>query len=88
MLRKAKPLIPPHTLTMLYNSIIAPHFDYCSVVWDTCGVTEKERLQVLKNRSAEIIKGTSYYSSATEALAQLNCDPLEDRFKYNGSTTM
>ena len=27
MLRKAKSLIPPHTLTMLYNSIIAPHFD-------------------------------------------------------------
>ena len=26
MLRKAKSLIPPHTLTMLYNSIIAPGF--------------------------------------------------------------
>ena len=26
MLRKAKSLIPSHTLTMLYNSIIAPHF--------------------------------------------------------------
>ena len=81
MLRKAKSLIPSHTLTMLYNSIIAPHFDYCSVVWDTCGVAEKEKLQVLQSRSAKIINGTSYYSSATEALAQLNWDPLDDRFK-------
>ena len=73
---------------MLCNSIIAPHFDYCSVVWDTCGVTEKEKLQVLQSRSAKIINGTSYYSSATEALAQLNWDPVEDRFKYNELITM
>ena len=75
---------------MLYNSmkLIASHFDYCSVVWDTCGVTEMEKLQVLQNRSAKIINGTSYYSSATEALAKLNWDPLKDRFKYNESITM
>ena len=76
MLRKTKSLIPPHTLTMLYNSIIAPNFDYRSVVWDTCGVTEKKKLQVLQNMSAKIINGTSYYSLATEALAQLNWDAL------------
>ena len=39
---------------------------------------KKEKLQVLQSRSAKIINGTSYYSSATEALAQLNWDPLDD----------
>ena len=42
---------------MLYNSIVAPHFDYCDIVWNTCGETDKEKLQRLQNRCAEIIDG-------------------------------
>ena len=79
MLRKASYFIPSHTLKMLYNSIVAPHFDYCDIVWNTCGETDKERLQRLQNRCAKIINGARYDSSATEALAILNWDPLKNR---------
>ena len=88
MLRKASYFIPSHTLKMLYNSIVAPHFDYCDIVWNTCGETDKEKLQRLQNRCAKIINGARYDSSATEALAILNWDPLKDRVQYHESLTM
>ena len=34
MLHKASYFIPSHTLKMLYNSIVAPHFEYCDIVWN------------------------------------------------------
>ena len=61
---------------MLYNSIVSPHFNHFDVVWNTCGETDKEKLQRLQNRCAKIINGARYDSSATEALAILNWDPL------------
>lgn len=88
MLRKTKNLIPSHTQSMLYKSIIAPHFDYCNIVWGTCGTIEHNKLQILQNRSAKIITGAGYYDSATEALTQLKWNPLVDRCKYHESLAM
>ena len=36
MLRRMKPYVPKFELIHVYNAIILPHFDYCSLVWDTC----------------------------------------------------
>ena len=51
---KASYFIPSHTLKMLYNSIVAPHFDYCDIVWNTCAEIDKEKLQRLQNRCAKM----------------------------------
>ena len=34
MIRRMKAFVPQSTLISVYNSIILPHFDYCSLVWD------------------------------------------------------
>jgi len=33
-LRRIRPLISQSTLVLVYNSLIQPHLDYCSLVWD------------------------------------------------------
>ena len=35
ILRRAKPYISQESLDYLYQSLIQPHFDYCSMVWRT-----------------------------------------------------
>ena len=37
VLRRLKPLLARSTLVLIYNSLIQPHFDYCSIVWDNLG---------------------------------------------------
>ena len=38
-------LVPQATLHLIYQALIQPHFDYCSTVWGTCGVTLQDKLQ-------------------------------------------
>ena len=33
ILNKVKSFLPTHTLFTLYNTMILPHFNYCSLVW-------------------------------------------------------
>ena len=38
-------LVPQATLNLIYQALIQPHFDYCSTVWGTCGVTLQDELK-------------------------------------------
>ena len=38
-------LFPPATLHLIYQALIQPHFDYCTTVWGTCGVTLQDRIE-------------------------------------------
>ena len=60
MLRHAKPYISQESLGYLYQSLIEPHFDSCSMVWRNCSITLQEKLQKLQNRAARIITGDTY----------------------------
>ena len=59
-MRRVKPFLPLPTLKMLYNAIIQPYFDYCSTLWDNCGIGLKDRLQKYQNRGARVITGSTY----------------------------
>ena len=48
----------------IYNSLVQPHFDYCSIVRGYCGKTLSERLQKLQNRAARILTSSSYDADA------------------------
>ena len=60
MLRRMKPYVPKYTLMHVYNTLIMPYFDYCSLVWDTCSIYLVENLQKLQNRAARINSGKTY----------------------------
>ena len=35
-----------------YNQVEQPHFDFCNVVWGSCGIKLADKLQKLQNRAA------------------------------------
>ena len=57
--RLARKVLPKPTLQMLYNTLVLPLFDYCSPVWDSCGIGSKPYLDKLNRRAARIIEGRS-----------------------------
>ena len=65
VLRRAKAVISTESLKRLYDALVLPHFDYCSLVWDNCTDGFKDRLQKLQNRAGRIIIGDRYDASAT-----------------------
>ena len=36
-------LVPQSTLHLIYQALIQPHFDYCSIVWGNCGLTIRHK---------------------------------------------
>ena len=55
MLRTARKILPQSSCIILYNTMILPLFDYCSVVWDGCGAISKGYLDKLNGRTVSII---------------------------------
>ena len=47
VLRRAKRMISQASLERLFNALVLPHFDCCSLVWDSCSAE-------LKNSTATI----------------------------------
>ena len=65
---------------MLYNTLVLPLFDYCSPVWDSCGVGSKAYLDKLNRRAACIIEGRSI--GAEELKSTLGWPSLQARRNY------
>ena len=53
-IKRIRPFVSPEILHYIYNALVQPHFDYCSIVWGNCGKTLSERLQKLQDRAARI----------------------------------
>jgi hypothetical protein len=49
-IRRIRPFVSSATLKLMYNAIVQPYFDYCSLLWDNCGIGLKDRLQKFQNR--------------------------------------
>ena len=56
--------------SLIYNSLIQPHFDYCSVIWDNMAKGLGQKLQRMQNRA-------DYYTRSSEILRSLNWTNLE-----------
>ena len=85
-MRRLKPFVPLSTLKMLYNAIIQPYFDYCSPLWDNCGIGLKDKLQKFQNRAARVITGATYDIRSSDIFENLNWKPLEERRNHLKST--
>ena len=51
-IKRIKPYVPHKTLQDVYKTLIQPHFDYCSPLWDNCGLGLQDKLQRFQNRAA------------------------------------
>ena len=79
VIRCVKPYIKKDSLVTLYQSLVLPHFDYCSLVWGNCNNTLQEKVQKLQNRAARVITGATYDVRSKDILTELGWDNLEAR---------
>ena len=78
-IRRIRPFVPPATLKLIYNAIVQPYFDYCSPLWDNCGIGLRDRLQKFQNRTARVISGATYDVPSIDLLESLGWNNLEQR---------
>ena len=83
VLKRTKPFVPNETLHTIYKALIQPYVDYCSPLWDNCGISLKEKLQRFQNRAARVVTGANYDITSSELLERLNWKNLETRFRSN-----
>ena len=74
--KRIRRFVSPEILHYIYNALILPHFDYCSIVWGNCGKTPSERLQKLQNRAARILTSSSYDADFRYLLQELGWKDL------------
>ena len=80
--------MPIVKLKLMYNAIVQPYFDYCSPLWDNCGIGLKDRLQKFQNRAARVISSTTYDVRSVDLLESLGWKHLELRRNYLKSVFM
>lgn len=87
IMRQIRDFIPSESLEKIYFTMVLPHLEYCTPVWDTCGKGLRERLQKIQNRAARIITRSDYTTRSRDILQGLNWENLETRrFKYKVTT--
>ena len=76
---RVKPFVPQSTLLSIYNSLVQPHFDYCSLVWGNSGKTSSNKLQKLQNRAARVITSSSYDADVDSLFHKLSWKDLNSQ---------
>ena len=87
-IKRVKPFVPPEMLKVIYNALVQPYFDYCSPLWDNCGIGLKEKLQKYQNRAARILTGATYDIKTADVFDTLAWENLEKRRDYLKSIFM
>lgn len=87
-IKRIRDFVPREILLTVYNSLIQPHFDYCSVVWGCCSKGLSQKLQKLQNRAARIITFSNYDRNTDELLNSLNWHKLEHQRAASKSIMM
>ena len=88
VLRRIKNCVPKTTLIKVYNALVLPYFDYCSLVWSNCSDQLISKLQKMQNRAARVITGRSYETPSSEVLRELDWKPLIDHWEKNSLVFM
>ena len=87
-IKRVKPFVPSEMLKVIYNALLQPYFDYCSPLWDNCGIGLKEKLQKYQNRAARILTGATYDIRTADVFETLAWETLEKRRDYLKSIFM
>ena len=67
------------TLITIYQSIIQPHFDYCTHIWSCFGKGLSDKLQKLQNRAFRMVPCENYDMRSFDILKNVGVCNLQDR---------
>ena len=78
-LRMLQHSLPSNIKTKLYNAIVLPHLDYCSVLWMECAKSLRHELQRLQNYGMRLILNAPPRTSSEGLRERLGWTTLEMR---------
>ena len=79
LIRRAGTYLPCNIRKLLYQALILPHLDYCSVVWSSCGITLSKRIERVQNYVMRIILRKPPLTSSLELRQSLGWISLRER---------
>ena len=68
---------------ILTNALVVPHYNYGDIIYDGCSASARDQIERSQNYAAKALLGRSKFSSATNALLELNWIPLSQRRKIH-----
>ena len=88
VLGKVRNYLSQKHLTMVYNSIVQPHFDYASTVWSNTCAKYTDPLVSLQGRAGRVILGVHKHTPTDEVVRDLNWTPLRARWNCQRALMM
>ncbi len=83
ILRSLRNLVQIVNLTLMYNAIVLPHFDYADIVLDTASAASKFKLQSLQTREAKLITGSGPRTNRNPMYKSLSWISLQHRCDFH-----
>ena len=71
--------LPTSLRKQLYQTLVQPHLDYCSVVWAECSLQDAKKLNNIQRRGMRLILNESYECSSSSMRERLDWIPPSDR---------
>lgn len=84
MMYRAKPLLNSYQLRLLYNSLILPHLNYCSLIWGINYKTNLARIVKLQKWSLRIILGFRSCVSVSRKFKELKILRINELIELKG----
>ena len=78
-LRRLRNVLPSRTKKQLYNALVLPHLDYCSVVWQECSRELRQMLERVQNYGMRLILSKPPRTHSEELRQELGWMTLERR---------
>ena len=78
-LRKLREVLPTETKRKVYNALVLPHLDYCSVVWQECTKELQQKVERIQNYGMRLILSKPPRTPSAELRTALGWTPLTER---------
>lgn len=88
IMKSIKFKIARKALNNLYNSYMRPLLEYASVVWDSCTIYEKTRLEQVQYEAARVVTGLTRSVSINELIKEIGWLSLSDRRLFQKAVLM
>ncbi len=72
--RQAKNFVSQEVLVTMYNSLVLPHFNYCSTIWHDDNI---ENVLKLQKRAARVITSSDYSIRSHQIFKTLHWQPIK-----------
>ena len=80
--------LPKEVAILLHNALVMPLFDYCDIVYGSCGETQLSKLQRLQNFAGKVILKVPYDTPSEHVRSQLNWLSVKKRIYFHESVMM